>query len=48
MTRITTATPEKVLKQAKSMAYRDIYVPRNLRGKVEIKISPEKVTIKKK
>jgi hypothetical protein len=48
MTRITTASPDKVLKQAKSMAYRDIYVPKNLRGKVVIKISPERVTIKKK
>jgi len=48
MTRITTASPEKVLKQAKSMAYQNAYIPKNLRGKVVIRISPERVTIIKK
>jgi hypothetical protein len=48
MTRITPATTAKVLRQAKAVAYRDVYVPKNLRGKVEIRISPERVTIKKK
>jgi hypothetical protein len=45
MTRISISTPEKVLKQAKSLAYRDVHIPKNLREKVDIKVSSEKVTI---
>jgi hypothetical protein len=48
MTRITISSPEKVLKQAKSLAYRDIYIPKNLRDKVTVKVSSERVTITKK
>lgn len=48
MTRLITASPEKVFNQAKSMAYRTVHIPKNLRDKVEIRISAERVTIARK
>lgn len=48
MTKTVTATPEKVLTQAKTMAYKTVHIPKNLRGKVEIRISAGGVIIAKK
>jgi hypothetical protein len=48
MTKLLTASPDKVFNQAKSMAYRTVHIPKNLRGKVEIRISAERVTIVRK
>jgi len=48
MTKVVISSPEKVLKQAKSLAYRDVYVPKSLRDNVTIRVSSERVTIIKK
>ncbi|MBC8147441.1 MAG: hypothetical protein H8E98_05595 [Bacteroidetes bacterium] len=38
----------KVLRWARSLAYKDVYIPEKLRSKIVVEITPETVTIKKK
>lgn len=48
MTKIVINSSTKVMNQAKTMAYRSVHIPKNLRSSVEIKISSGRVTIAKK